>query len=80
MPRLTFFKADGKYWRSNASRSGIRLIKTGEDFKQVADRGDVFPDADENGFPKTDIILDPVRGGWTWEQIHLAYGPMEEDN
>lgn len=78
MGRLTFFKADGKYWRSNAARSGIRAIKSGTDFQQVADRGDAFPDADENGFPKTDIILDPVRGGWTWEQIHLAYGPMEE--
>lgn len=73
--RLTFFKADGGYWRSNGTT--IRQIKTGPDFKQIADRGDCFPDKDANGFPTPDIITDPARGGWTWEQIKLAYGEDE---
>jgi len=75
MARLTFFLADGTYWRSNGTT--IRQIKNGGDFKQVADRGDCFPDVDANGFPTPDIILDPQRGGWTWEQIKLAYGEDE---
>ena len=75
MARLTFFLADGGYWRSNGTT--IRQIRNGSDFKQVADRGDCFPDQDANGFPTPDIILDPERGGWTWEQIKLAYGEDE---
>lgn len=75
MARLTFFKADGGYWRSNGAT--IRQIENGDDFDQVKDRGDNFPDTDANGFPTPDIITDPQRGGWTWEQIYLAYGPDE---
>lgn len=75
MARLTFFMADGGYWRSNGTT--IRRIQTGADFRQIADRGDCFPGKDANGFPTPDIILDPNQGGWTWEQIYLAYGPDE---
>ena len=73
--RLTFFLADGDYWRSNGTT--IRQFQNGNDYNQVADRGDCFPDKDANGFPTPDIILDPARGGWTWEQIKLAYGEDE---
>lgn len=73
--RLTFFLADGGYWRSNGTT--IRRIPSGGDFTQIKDRGDCFPDEDANGFPTPDIILDPERGGWTWEQIKLAYGEDE---
>jgi hypothetical protein len=75
MARMTFFLADGGYWRSNGTT--IRQIKTGDDYKQIADRGECFPDEDANGFPTPDIIRDPERGGWTWEQIKLAYGEDE---
>lgn len=75
MARLTFFLADGGYWRSNGTT--IRQIQNGADYEQVANRGDCFPDQDANGFPTPDIIRDPERGGWTWEQIKLAYGEDE---
>ena len=75
--RLTFFLADGRYWRSNGAGTSIRGVRSAADFKQVRDRGDNFPDTDSNGFPTPDIVLDPERGGWTWEQIYLAFGPDE---
>lgn len=73
--RLIFFLADGGYWRSNGTT--IRRIPNGDDYKQVANRGECFPDVDANGFPTPDIIRDPDRGGWTWDQIKLAYGEDE---
>jgi N-acetyl-anhydromuramyl-L-alanine amidase AmpD len=52
------------------------LINQSDDYSQIADRGDNFPD--KNGAPPTtDIILDPDRGGWTWSQIKAAYGEDE---
>jgi hypothetical protein len=75
--RLTFFKAGGSYWRSNGARTSIRRFRSAADFNQVKDRGDNFPDTDANGFPATDLITDPERGGWTWEQVYQAYGPDE---
>jgi hypothetical protein len=71
--RLTFFKADGKLWRSNGVT--IRQISSAT-YEQIKDRGDNFPD--DNGVPpSTDLVLDPLRGGWTWEDIKAAYGEDE---
>jgi hypothetical protein len=69
--RLTFFKADGKLWRSTEAKSSIREIDEAV-YAQIANRGDNFPD-DNGAVPSTDLLTD----GWTWEQIKAAYGEDE---
>jgi hypothetical protein len=69
--RLTFFKADGKLWRSTEAKSSIRQIDEAV-YAQIANRGDNFPD-DNGAPPSTDLLAD----GWTWEQIKAAYGEDE---
>jgi hypothetical protein len=69
--RLTFFKADGKLWRSTEAKSSIRQIDEAV-YAQVKDRGDNFPD-DNGAVPSTDLLTD----GWTWEMVKAAYGEDE---